>query len=53
MREFSFLILLFIAGCSMTRTMQINTAGDNIDTVYGKGNINATYISNTTYGFMK
>ena len=53
MRYLSLLTLVFIIGCTMTRTMQVNTVGNNIQTIYGSGSVNAVYISNTTYTFMK
>jgi len=50
-----YLLLLFVftsIGCTLTHTANVKLTGNNIKTVYGTGDVNSEYTSNTTWGFL-
>jgi hypothetical protein len=42
-----FMVAVFILGCSISRTMDVSIAGNNIVTPYGRGDVDFEYQSNT------
>jgi hypothetical protein len=52
---FKYLLILstiFFIGCTMSRSMEVKVAGNNIRTIYGAGDAGIEYKSNTTTGFL-
>lgn len=52
---FKYLLILstiFFIGCTMSRSMEVRGSVSNAESVYGSGNANAEYKSNTTVGFL-
>lgn len=50
-----FLLLLLgigILGCALNHTATVRVVGGNVKTVYGNGDVNTEYVSNTTFSFM-
>lgn len=52
MRYILLILSVVICGCCFTRITEIRTSAYNIESVYGNGNANAEYKSNTTIGFL-
>jgi len=48
----SVLLLLALIGCTFSRQMEVRAVAVNIATVYGDGNGDVKYRSNTTVGFL-
>lgn len=52
MRYLLLLVVFTSIGCTLTHTANVKLSGNNIQTVYGSGDVNSEYKSNTTWGFL-
>lgn len=53
MYKYIFILLTaFLIGCTLSRSMEVRGSVSNAESVYGSGNANAEYKSNTTMGFL-
>lgn len=52
MRYILLILAVFICGCCFTRSTEIRTSAYNIESVYGNGNANIEYKSNTEWRFL-
>lgn len=46
------LLSMLLIGCTLSRSMEIRGSVSNAESVYGSGNANTEYKSNTTIGFL-
>lgn len=53
MYKYIFILLtVFLIGCTLSRSMEVRGSVSNAESVYGSGNANAEYKSNTTIGLL-
>lgn len=52
MRYIILILAVVICGCCFTRITEIRTSAYNIESVYGNGNANIEYKSNTEWRFL-
>lgn len=46
------LLSIIVAGCTLSRSMDVKVAGNNIKTIYGDGDVDLGYKSNTQVGVL-
>jgi len=52
MRYIAVILLMTFIGCTFSRQMEVRAIAINIESVYGEGNGDVMYKSNTTTGFL-
>ncbi len=52
MRYLLLLSIILCIGCTLSRSTVIKASGGNVSTIYGSGNADVEYKSNTTLGVL-